>query len=115
MTDALTYLLRTAAPQLIATAVEAELASDLSQFTDVRTGTGHAAVVRNGHHPARPFQTSLGLVNIGSFKVRSKDGTPVAFRSALVPPYVRRPKTLEAALPWLCLKGVSSGEMPPRP
>jgi len=49
MTDALTYLLRTAAPQLIATAVEAELASDLSQFTDVRTGTGHAAVVRNGH------------------------------------------------------------------
>ncbi len=72
MTDALTYLLRTAAPQLIATAVEAELASDLPQFTDVRTGTGHAAVVRNGHHPARPFQTSLGLVNVGSFKVHSK-------------------------------------------
>jgi hypothetical protein len=72
MTDALTYLLRTAAPQLIATAVEAELASDLSQFTDVRTGTAHAAVARNGHHPARPFQTSLGLVNVGSFKVHSK-------------------------------------------
>jgi len=44
-------------------------------------------------------------------KVRSKDGTPVAFRSALVPPYVRRTKTLEAALPWLYLKGISSGEM----
>ena len=39
------------------------------------------------------------------------DGTPVTFRSALVPPYVRRPKTLEAALPWLNLKGISSGEM----
>ena len=52
MTDALTYLLRTAAPQLIVTAVEAELASDLPQFTDVRTGTGHAAVVCNGHHRA---------------------------------------------------------------
>ena len=113
MTDALRDLLRTAAPQLIATAVEAELASDLSQFTDVRTGTGHAAVVRNGHHPARPFQTSFGLVNIGSFKVRSKDGTPVAFRPALVPPYVRRSKSLDAALLWLCLKGVSCGEMAP--
>jgi len=113
MPDALTYLLRTAAPQLIATAVEAELASDLPQFTDVRTGTGHAAVLHNGHHPARPFQTSLGLVNIGSFKVRSKDGTPVAFRSALVPPYVRRSKSLDAALPWLCLKGVSRGDEPP--
>ena len=113
MTDALRDLLRTAAPQLIATAVEAELASDLSQFTDVRTGTGHAAVVRNGHHPARPFPTSLGLVNIGSFKVRSKDGTPVTFRSALVPPYVRRSKSLDAALPWLCLKEVSRDEMAP--
>jgi putative transposase len=115
MTDALTDLLRTAAQRLIATAVEAELASDLSQFTDVRTETGHAAAVRNGHHPARPFQTSLGLVNVRSFKVRSKDGTPVTFRSALVPPYVRRSKSLEAALPWLYLKGVSSGEMAPRP
>ena len=39
------------------------------------------------------------------------DGTPVTFRSALVPPYVRRPKTFEAALPWLNLEGISSGEM----
>ena len=35
----------------------------------------------------------------------------MTFRSALVPPYVRRTKTLEAALPWLYLKGISSGEM----
>ena len=72
MTDALTDLLRTAAQRLIATAVEAKPASDLSQFPNVRTETGHAAVVRNGHHPARPFQTSLGLVNVRSFKVCSK-------------------------------------------
>ncbi len=45
-------------------------------------------------------------------KVRAKTGEPVTFRSALVPPYVRRTKILEAALPWLYLKGVSSsGEM----
>jgi transposase-like protein len=35
----------------------------------------------------------------------------VTFRSALVPPYVRRTKTLETALPWLYLKRISSGEM----
>jgi hypothetical protein len=40
------------AQQLIATAVEAELASYLAQFADLRTETGHAAVVRNGHHPS---------------------------------------------------------------
>mgnify|MGYP003791635487 CR=1 FL=1 len=58
-----------------------------------------------------PFQTGIGPVSVQISKVRSMDGTPVTFRSALVPPYVRRPKTLEAALPWLNLKGISSGEM----
>ena len=44
-------------------------------------------------------------------KVRSKAGAPVSFKSALVPPYVRKAKTIEAALPWLYLKGISTGEM----
>jgi len=44
-------------------------------------------------------------------KVRSKSGKPVTFHSALVPPYVRKAKSLEAALPWLYLKGISTGEM----
>jgi len=111
MAHALTELLRTGAQQLIATAVEAELAGYLAQFSGLRTDAGHAAVVRNGHHPARPFQTGIGPVSVRIPKARSKDGTPVTFRSALVPPYVRRTKTLEAALPWLYLKGISSGEM----
>ena len=111
VTEALTDLLRTGAQQLTATTVEAELTSYLAQFTDVRTEAGHAAVVRNGHHPARPFQTGIGPVSVQIPNVRSKDGTPVTFRSVRVPPYVRRTKTLEAALPWLYLKGISSGEM----
>lgn len=44
-------------------------------------------------------------------KVRAKTGEAITFRSALVPPYVRKTKSLEEALPWLYLKGVSSGEM----
>ena len=111
MTDALTELLRTGAQQLIATAVEAELVSYLVHFAGLRTEDGHAAVVRNGYHPECPFQTGISPVSVRIPKVRSKDGTPVTFRSALVPPYVRRTKTLEAALPWLYPKGISSGEM----
>jgi putative transposase len=110
ITDALTDLLRTGAQHLIATAVEVELEIYLRQFASARTQAGHAAVVRNGHHPSRPFQTDIGPVSVRIPKVRSKTGQPVTFRSALVPPYVRRTKTLEAALPWLYLKGVSSGE-----
>ena len=111
ITDALTQMLRTGAQQLVATAVEAELEGYMAQFAALRTTAGHAAVVRNGHHPERPIQTGIGPVNIRIPKVRSKDGTPVTFRSALVPPYVRKTMTLEAALPWLYLKGISSGEM----
>lgn len=113
MTDAPTELLRTGAQNLIAQAVEAEFSGYMTQFAQMRTEAGHAAVVRNGHHPERPFQTGIGPVSVRIPKVRSKDGTPVTFRSALVPPHVRRTKTLEAALPWLYLKGISSGEMAP--
>lgn len=109
--DTLTDLLRTGAQRLIASAVEAELESFLSQFASARTPAGHVAVVRNGHHPERPVQTGIGPVSVRIPKVRSKTGEPVTFRSALVPPYVRKTKTLEAALPWLYLKGVSCGEM----
>lgn len=113
MTDALTEVLRTGAQDVIATAVEAGFAVDLVQFSPMRTEAGHAAVVRNGHHPERSFQTGLGPVNVRILKGRSKDGTPVTVRSALVPPCTRRTRTLEAALLWLYLKGISSGEMAP--
>jgi putative transposase len=111
ITDALTELLRSGAQQLIASAVHAELEGFMAQFSTASTEASPAAVVRNGYHPERPLQTGIGPVSVRIPKVRSKNGDPVTFRSALVPPYVRKTKTLEAALPWLYLKGISSGEM----
>jgi len=70
-------------------------------------------VVRNGHQPEREIQTGIGPVAVQVPKVRSRTGAPVSFHSALVPPYVRKTASLEAALPWLYLKGVSTGEMQP--
>ena len=57
ITDVLMNLLRTGAQHLIETAVEVELESYLTQFASARKKAGHAAVVCNGHHPSRPFQT----------------------------------------------------------
>ena len=96
---------------LIGQAVELELAELLARYSDCRTGEGKAAVVRNGYHPQRELQTGIGPVTVRIPKVRSKSGEPVTFRSALVPPYVRKTASLEAALPWLYLKGISTGEM----
>ena len=109
--DPLTDLLRAGAEKLIYQAVEAELQEQLVRYSDRRTGTGLAGVVRNGFLPARELQTNLGPVTVRIPKIRSKTGEAVTFQSVLVPPYVRKTRTLEAALPWLYLKGVSSGEM----
>ncbi|MDP6174064.1 MAG: transposase [Rhodospirillales bacterium] len=111
ISDPLTALLRSGAQQLINQAVEVELQELLSLYSDRRTDDGNAVVVRNGHLPERELQTGLGPVTVRIPKIRSRTGEPVTFRSALVPPYVRKTRSLEAALPWLYLKGVSSGEM----
>lgn len=109
--DSLTELLRQGARQLIEQAVEAELGEFMASLGDRRLSNGRAAIVRNGYQPAREIQTGIGPVTVKVPKVRAKDGRPVTFRSALVPPHVRKTRSLEAALPWLYLKGISTGEM----
>jgi transposase-like protein len=111
ITDPLTEMLRSGAQVLIQQAVEVELQELLAHHQQIRTEDGKASVVRNGYLPERKLQTSIGPVPVKIPKVRSKTGAAVTFRSALVPPYIRKTRTLEAALPWLYLKGVSSGEM----
>lgn len=109
--DPLSELLRSGARQLIQQAVEAELQELLARVADRRLPDGRAAVIRNGYLPEREIQTGIGPVTVRIPKVRTRSGEPVTFRSALVPPYVRKARSLEAALPWLYLKGISSGEM----
>ena len=112
-TDSLTDLIRTGAQQLIAQALKAEVADLLATYTERRDDQGRAGVVLNGSHPARDIQTGIGPVTVRVPKVRSRQGEPVTFQSALVPPYVRKTASLEAAIPWLYLKGISTGEMQP--
>jgi transposase-like protein len=109
--DPLTELLRSGARQLLQQAIEAEVQELLAAHSDRTLEDGRAGVVRNGHLPEREIQTGIGPVTVKIPKVRAKTGEPVTFRSALVPPYVRKTQSLEAALPWLYLKGVSTGEM----
>jgi transposase-like protein len=109
--DPLTEMLRFGAQQLIQEAVEVELQELLAVHRERRTAEGNTGVVRNGHLPERELQTGIGPVTVKIPKVRAKSGEPVTFRSALVPPYVRKTQSLEAALPWLYLKGISTGEM----
>lgn len=109
--DALTELLREGAGQLLRQAVQSELEELLDEHAEKRDRQGRAAVVKNGHLPEREVLTGIGPVAVRVPKVRSRTDEPVVFRSSLVPPYVRKAKSIEAALPWLYLRGISTGEM----
>lgn len=110
VTDPLTELLRSGARELIAQAVEAELQVLLEQHAEHRLPDGRKAVVRNGYLPERTVQTGIGNVEIKVPKVRDRSGSGVRFNSALLPPYLKRARSVEELLPWLYLKGVSTGD-----
>ena len=111
VSDPLTELLRTGARRLIEAAVTAEFEEYLSGFVQEKLPDGRQRVVRNGHLPERKILTGLGEVDVRVPKSRSRSGLPEPFRSSVVPPYVRRCASLDAAIPWLYLHGVSTGQM----
>jgi putative transposase len=108
--DPLTAVLRQGAQRLLAQAIEVEVAMLLAQYADRHDGQGRQAIVRNGYLPEREVQTGIGAVRVKVPRVRDRSGAGIRFHSALLPPYIRRSKSLEALLPWLYLKGVSTGD-----
>ena len=108
--DPLTELLRNGARDLIREAVEAELDAMLSDYKDLKLTDGRQAVVRNGYLPERTIQTGIGDVSIKVPKVRDRSGLGIQFNSSLLPPYLRRTKSIEELIPWLYLKGLSTGD-----
>ena len=108
--DPLTELLRNGARKLIAEAVEAELQELLEQYSGLRNKHGHCQVVRNGYLPEREIQTGIGPVTVKVPKIRDKSCSGIKFNSVLLPPYLRKTKNVEEVLPWLYLKGISTGD-----
>ena len=96
---------------MIQQAVEAELDELLSEFTHVTTLHGQRAVVRNSYLLEREVLTDIGPVPVKVPKVRDRSGQGGKFNSAIVPPYIRKSAKVSAALPWLYLKGISTGDM----
>lgn len=108
--DALSELVRTGARQIIAQAVEAELQAFLAEYIDQRDEQGRQVVVRNGYLPERTIQTGVGDVAVKVPKVRDRSGRGIKFNSRLLPPSLKRATSVEEVLPWLDLKGVSTGD-----
>jgi transposase-like protein len=109
--DPLAELLRRGARELIGQAVSEEFEVFLQRHAERRDAQGRQVVVRNGYLPEREVLSGIGPVTVSMPRARDRSGEGQRFRSSLVPPYVRRSKSVDAVLPWLYLKGVSTGNM----
>ena len=112
--DVLTELLREGAQQLLATAIEAEVTDWLESRAHLKNEQGHRQVVRNGYLPERKITTGVGTVPVRQPRVhdRRPEGEKGKFTSKILPPYLRKTKSIEDLVPWLYLKGISSGDFP---
>src|SRR4029077_5307202 len=113
--DQLTEILRQGARTLLAQAVEAEVADFLAKHAGLKTEDGRQRIVRHGHLPEREVMTGIGPVAVRQPRVRDCEaaaGDPgrIRFTPAILPPYVRRSNSVEALLPLLYLKGISTGD-----
>jgi putative transposase len=113
--DPLTDVLRSGARELLAKAVEAEVEVFLAAHASLRTSDGLKRIVRHGHGPERQVQTGIGPVAVRRPKVRDRgcdetDGDRIRFSSAILPKWARRSVSLDALLPILYLRGISTGD-----
>ncbi len=110
VSDPLTEVLRAGASRLLQSAIEAELSCLLEYYENRKTAEGRRAVVRNGYLPEREVQTGIGGVSVKVPKVRDRSGGGIKFNSRILPPYLRKSKSVEELLPYLYLKGISTGD-----
>ena len=108
--DPLQEVLREGARKMLAAAIEAEVSVFIEQYGALKTDEDKAAVVRNGYLPERAIQTGLGDIAVKVPKVRDRSDSGIKFNSSLIPPYLKRTKDIEEFLPWLYLRGISTGD-----
>lgn len=114
--DEITELLKRGARQMLQAAIEEEVSDYVAKHSGLLDEKGFRLVVRNGHHPERDLQTGIGGITIKKPKVNDKrideGGERMRFQSAIIPPYLKKTKSVEELIPWLYLRGISTGDFP---
>ena len=113
--DPLTEIAREGARQMLAAALRAEATSFVARFADDRLPDGRQRVVRHGTGPERTIQTGIGPIAVQRQKVRDRATdipaeNKIRFTSNILPRWARRSRSLDALLPVLYLRGISTGD-----
>jgi len=106
-------LVRQGAQRMLQAALESEVDAFLERYEDRRDEKGNRLVVRNGRMPSRDILTGAGPLEVQQPRVRDKSpekAERVQFSSSILPPYLRRSKSVDELIPWLYLKGISTGD-----
>lgn len=105
-------LARQGARQMIALALQFEVAEYVAHHSHLRDEHGQRLVVRNGSSQPRSVIVGSLPMELQAPRVNDRrDGAK--FQSQILPPYVRRSRRLEEALPILYLRGLSTGDFAP--
>jgi len=112
--DPLTEIARDGARRMLAAALRAEADAFVAQYAEEMLPDGRQRVVRHGYGPERSIQTGIGALDVRRPKVRDRaaapDGDKVRFTSGILPKWARRSRSLDALLPVLYLRGISTGD-----
>src|SRR3954468_14007742 len=112
--DPLTEIAREGARRMLAEAVRAEADAFVAQYSALVLPDGRQRIVRHGHGPMRTIQTGVGPVEVQRAKVRDRadlaEAKKIRFTSLILPRWARRSKSLDALLPVLYLRGISTGD-----
>jgi transposase-like protein len=106
---------REGARRALQQAIEDEVAEYINAARDLRDQAGKRLVVRNGHKQPRKILSGVGPIEVEQPRVNDRrvdeNGVRFRFTSKILPPYLRKTKAIEDLVPWLYLKGISTGEM----
>jgi len=107
--SALELIIREGACRMLQAAIENEVVEYVERFKNERDFNGHRLVVRNGSLPERQIITGIGPVKVKQPRIHDKrEGE--AFSSNILPRYMRRVPSIDALIPVLYLKGISTGD-----
>lgn len=110
--DPFTDIIRDGARKLIEQAIRAELTALMAAFSEEKLENGRSRLVRHGHLPEREVMTGIGPVPVKVPRVRDrKPGEDkISFTPSIRPRYLRKATSVAELLPWLYLKGISTGD-----
>ncbi len=111
--DQITQIIRQGARKLLAQALEVEIEFFIDQYAELKDESGKQRIVKNGYRPEREIQSGIGPVPVKSPRARDRHPDPeerIPFTSSILPPYLRKTRSMEELIPWLYLKGVSTGD-----